>query len=185
MSTVFQLGQATIVKDLIFGWCVGHHGLDGDMYAIKDMPVDILFDLAKASYPAYLQDFKADVAAELKRRETQAEKTKQLNAGAAAVREAAAAKAKKQVDDLRPFSELPSVPRHEDRAKLMSEIISKTLPCTEHDGVTAASLGYVRVDNLGYGELPWRAVNTNGTTPWVQQFATVDEMIDRILARYW
>lgn len=183
MSTVFQLGQAVIAKDLIFGWCIGPDGIDGDMYVINDIPVSILASLAKADYPAYLQDFKADLAVELKRREALAADVLRANAVAKANREKDAKKAQKELDALRPFSQ--AVPRHEDRAKLMSTIISKTLPCYEHGGITAADLGYVRVDNLGDCELPWRAVNTNGSTPWSEQFATVDELVDRILARYW
>ena len=183
MGTVYDFGRYSITKDLIFGWAII---IDGTVMLLSEVPSSILVAASSVNYPVYVpEDFQIAVRAEVTRREAQAASEVQAAAAAKLRQEENAKKAKAAADQLRPFSDFPHVPRHEDRSKLMSEIISKTIPCTEHGGITAACLGYVRVDNLGSGELPWRAVNTNGTTPWVQQFATVDEMIDRILARYW
>ena len=62
MSIVFQLGNATITNDVILGWVVGKNG---SFFAISDMDEVSLHELATATYPPYLDEFKEACASQL------------------------------------------------------------------------------------------------------------------------
>lgn len=56
MSTTYQLGSATIIKDLIFGWVIS---IDGNTYLLSECDSQSLEELARAQLPAWLGEFQA------------------------------------------------------------------------------------------------------------------------------
>ena len=77
MSIVFQLGNATITKDIVFGWMVGR---DERFFAIKTMDEVSLRELATATFPAYLDEFKAACNVQLELLLKEKEKKAKLDA---------------------------------------------------------------------------------------------------------
>lgn len=77
MSIVFQLGNATITKDIVFGWMVER---DERFFAIKTMDEVSLRELATATFPAYLDEFKAACNVQLELLLKEKEKKAKLDA---------------------------------------------------------------------------------------------------------
>lgn len=168
MSTVFQFGQAQFVKDMVFGW---HFRPDDnhDWQKLVDFPTAALKELSAAVFPSYVPDeLQSTIRGELERREVL--KRQALEMGSVVVG------VWFQHDQRLSMAEAVAS-RLRDRTKLMGLILSNM---TQNEDTVSADLKYVKVSRVG---VQWTIQGERDEKPIL--YATIDEVIDRIMARWW
>ncbi len=168
MSTVFQFGQAQFVKDMVFGWHFRPND-NHDWQKLVDFPTDVLKELSTAVFPSYVPDeLQSTIRGELERREVL--KRQALEMGAVV------AGAWFQHDQHLSTAKAVAS-RLGDRTKLMALILSNMV----QDGDTvSADLKYVKVSRVG---VQWTIQGERDEMPIL--YASIDEAVDRIMARWW
>ncbi len=168
MSTVFQFGQAQLVKDMVFGWCVRKHD-NAEWMTINDLPTLSLQELVGATFPSYVpEDFQESIKKEMERRKSSVI----LNAEVTAM-----AHKSWEIYDAELAAVKQSVVLKSDRIKLMAEIINNLVV---ENGVLTSNLNYVKIQKLGN---EWAI--TGGLKPVTETFPNITKAVDRIMAKWW
>ena len=177
MATFFQFGDAQFVKDLIFGWCFRIND-SSEWTRLTEFPTDVLKELSTATFPAYVpKDLNETIVKELESRQLKEQQAREMGS--------VVASAWKKHDDRLTVAE-SNANRLGDRIKLMAIILANIKPThivPYGDGLIA-KLGYVEISRIND---KW-IIRGDGSTPKAQQvetFDSIDETIDRILARWW
>lgn len=177
MATVFQFGQAQFVKDLVFGWCFRADD-SSEWTKLSDFPSDVLKELSTATFPTYVpKDLNETILKELESRQLKEHQAREMGSIIAGIW--------KKHDERLTTAE-SNASRLGDRIKLMTIILANIKPThiVPYGDSVMANLGYVEISRVND---KW-TIRGDGSTPKAQQvetFNSIDEAIDRILARWW
>lgn len=84
MSTMYQINNLFITKDLIFGWVVSDTGERGTFLPIMSLDMNTLNALYEVSYPAYMpREFKQSLYEEIQARKLMVESVNESTVTAA------------------------------------------------------------------------------------------------------
>lgn len=170
MSVVFQFGKLWFQKDLVFGWCIGIEG--GGFTPLSSVADEWLSVVERIDFPVYVPiDFKQEVLKEISQRNMTKEKI--------AVRLNKAYDVKAKVEDEPSFNNITQLPRHEDKIKLMGNILSAMV--TDITGGISADLGYLIIRKYFGGDNYTIVINKKK----VASFENVDDLVEFILRRWW
>ena len=167
MSTMYQLNDLYVTKDLVFGWAVSSSGEKGSFYSIPSIETETLQMLYEVAYPAYMpKEFKQSIYDELESRRL--------------------LDAQKSSEEIKPSDLINPVQkssRLEDKYALLSEIVSKMTPI---DSGTYADLGYLIFYVLNKEEREYEIVyRAHEQADQHKRFQDLDECLQYILKQWW
>lgn len=167
MSTMYQLNNLYVTKDLVFGWAVSSSGEKGSFYSIPSIETETLQMLYEVAYPAYMpKEFKQSIHDELENRRI--------------------LDSQKQSEEVKPPETVNLIQKQnrlDDKYKLLSEIVSKMTPI---DSGTYADLGYLIFYVLNKEEREYEIVyRIRGQPERHERYKDLDECLGRILSQWW
>lgn len=173
LSTEYEFGSYRFAKDMVFGWSISFNY--SAYLPIENFNDDVLNMIEMEIYPAYVPaGFQEAIRAELQKRKPSSEAS-----------QIASPVVPKEEPEL--LTKLKSLQlehsRQRDRITLMTEMLNKATKREEGDGVVI-DLDYAKVIHGGKTQPPWVLVGVNGI-PMAEGYATIEEVVDRILARWW
>lgn len=163
MSTMYQINNLFITKDLIFGWVVSDTGERGTFLPIMSLDMNTLNALYEVSYPAYMpREFKQSLYEEIQARKLMVE----------SVNESTVTAATPQVLD-----------RTKDKYMLLCEIMGKLSVIGDQ---SCADLGYLIFYLIQKQTTEYEIVyRVSGKPDHHERFKDLDVCLAYILKRWW
>lgn len=174
MATIYEVGSISIVKDMVFGWCIRNS--QGAWLIVDQLELQSLKELSAAFWPNYVpEEFKESVKkAVVEAQIKQATYTNNITAAQER------AKAELAGDEARTKQLAEELNRSKDRHLLISQLMSNS-SITGDGSVLQFELGYVTL--LKLHSTNWTVVGKNNN--FVKSFKDFDSAIDQILRRWW
>lgn len=162
MTTMFQINNLFITKDLIFDWAVSDTGERGTFLPIKSLDMNTLKALSEVPYPSYLpREFKQSLFEEIQTRKLMSEPVKDSSM------------------TINP----QELDRTKDKYKLLCEIMSKL---SVFGGQSCADLGYLIFYRIQKQTTEYEIVYcVSGKPDHHERFTDLDVCLAYILKRWW
>lgn len=163
MSTMYQINNLFITKDLIFDWAVSDTGERGTFLPIKSLDMNSLNALYEASYPAYMpREFKQSLYEEIQARKLMVESVK---------------------DSAIPPIVFQELDRTKDKYMLLCEIMGKLSVIGDQ---SCADLGYLIFYLIQKQTTEYEIVyRVSGKPDHHERFKDLDVCLAYIVKRWW